>query len=61
MDELYTVAEVAERLNVSRMHVYRMIKRKLLSAVDISAGATDRRTLRVPASELNRLLEGDKL
>lgn len=57
MDDVFTVAEVAARLGVSRMHVYRMIDAGRLRAVDISAGETDRRTLRVPQSELERLLK----
>lgn len=57
MDEVLTVAEVAERLHVSRMHVYRMIERGRIRAIDISAGTTDRRTLRVPASELSKMMD----
>lgn len=57
MDEVLTVAEVAERLHVSRMHVYRMIERGKIRAIDISAGSTERRTLRIPAAELTKMMD----
>lgn len=57
MDEVLTVAEVAERLHVSRMHVYRMIERGKIRAIDISAGSTERRTLRIPAAELMKMMD----
>ncbi len=48
----YTLAEAAERLNVSRQHLHNLEKRGELRVIRIG------RAVRVPAGELARLIDG---
>lgn len=51
----YTVREVAEMLNVSRIAVYNMIKEGRIRAVNIGVG---NRELRIPKNALEEFLGG---
>jgi excisionase family DNA binding protein len=51
--QLLTVAEVADRLRLSRSSVYRLVKAGVLPRVWVSAG-----TLRIDAAELEQFIYG---
>lgn len=57
-DNFLTIKEVADKLNVSKMTIYRVIKAGDLKAIDIGTGA--RRVYRVSQKELNKFIEKQK-
>jgi len=61
MDDLLTIDEAAQRLRLSRSTIERMIDRGVLQVLRIftNGRATKRPAVRVPASALSRVVQGD--
>lgn len=56
MEELLTIREIGHELKVATGHIYRLISRNMLDAVNISPGSS-RPTLRVTRNSLVKFLE----
>lgn len=53
---LLTIAEVANLLHVSRMHITNLIDSGQLKALNLATHGSKYRTLRIPITEVNRFL-----
>lgn len=54
-EKLYEVKEVAERLNVSRLKIYRMVDKENLKVTRLLQGRYGVREIRIPESEVKKL------
>lgn len=52
LPQLLTIPEVASRLSISQMHVYRLIASGVLESVDVAAPGSRKSKTRVPEAAL---------
>lgn len=57
-DDFYTIEEIANKLKISKMTIYRAIKSGELNPINIGTG--DRKVYRISKEELSKFLEKRK-